>query len=299
MRVRQHFCEKDPESLEDRFGNFVPAAEPVPFNYEPRLAQCVTKPLRSDIGQDLILHSVALEDWEAFAFRHERAPFLCGEQIPGELHQSRVGAIRVEHRIARQHGALGKSSEHRFARICAECAFDFFEECQHGLAHGSETFGNLVREIAGPPCRLILGHARHVDEPPGPRVPWPKTQRERSFGKDKPCAGRHVQDVGQRHEIVPRRTEAVQEHHERAVAPAFPICATGKAKSETSELSYAHIISRSVTGLAQVQVLEEGQQSVKRRFDDWLPPYGNKGSLAHRLDVLDDLTGQFDVGIAC
>lgn len=81
--------------------------------------------------------------------------------------------------------------------------------------------------------------------------------------------------------------------------PPVAICATGKAKSETSELSYAHVTSRAVTGLAQVQVLEEGQQSVKRRFDHWLPPYGNKGSLAHGLDVLNDLAGKFDVAIAC
>ena len=170
-------------------------------------------------------------------------------------------------------------------------AFDFFEKRQHGLARRSETFGNLVQEISGPPCRLILSHARHVDEPPGARIPRPKTQGERSFRKDKPRAGRHVQDVGQRYEIVPRRAEPVQQDDHRTVASAVAICATGKAKRETSELSYAHIISRSVTGLTQVQVLEEGQQSVKRRFDDWLPPYGNKGSLAHGLNVLDDLTG--------
>jgi hypothetical protein len=169
----------------------------------------------------------------------------------------------------------------------------------HGSVRRGEAFGNLVREIAGPPCRLILSHARHVDEPPGPRVPRPKAQRKRSFGKDKPCADGHVQDVGQRHKIVPRRADPVQEYHDRAVASAFAIRATGKANSETSELSYAHIISRSVTGLAQVQILEEGQQSVKRRFDDWLPPYGNKGSLAHCLNVLDDLASQFDVGITC
>ena len=170
-------------------------------------------------------------------------------------------------------------------------SFDFFEERQHRLARRSEAFGDLVREIAHPTCRLIRRHARHVDEPPGARIPRPKTQRERAFGKHKPRPGRHVQDVGQRHEIVPWRAEAVQQDDDRTVASAFSIYATGKAKSETSELSYAHIISRSATGLAQVQVLEEGQQSVKRRFDDWLPPYGNKGSLAHGLDVLDDLTG--------
>ena len=169
----------------------------------------------------------------------------------------------------------------------------------HGSVRRCEAFGNFVREIAGPSCRVILGNTGHVDEPPGARVPRAKAQREWAFGKDKPRAGRHVQDVGQRHKIVPRRAEAVQEYHDRAVASAFAICAAGKVNSETSELSYAHIISRSATGLAQVQVLEEGQQSIKRRFDHWLSPYGNKGSLAHGLDVLDDLAGQFDVAIAC
>ena len=74
MRVSQHLREKDTESLENGFWNFVPAAESVPFDRKTGLTQCVTKPLRSDIGQDLILHSVALEDWEAFAFRHEGIP---------------------------------------------------------------------------------------------------------------------------------------------------------------------------------------------------------------------------------
>ena len=107
----------------------------------------------------------------------------------------------------------------------------------HGSVRRSEAFGNLVREIAGPPCRLILSHARHVDEPPSARIPWPKTQRERSFGKHKPRAGRHVQDVGQRHEIVPRRAKAVQQDDDRTVASASAICVTGKANSEISELS--------------------------------------------------------------
>ena len=144
--VSQHFCEKNPESLENWFWNFVPAAEPVPFDRKTGLAQCVAKSLRSTIGQDLILHPVAVEDREAFAFRHEGIPDRLREQIPGELHQSRIGAIRVEHRIAREHGALGKSAEHCLARICAECAFDFFQERQHGLAHGSQTFGNLLAQ---------------------------------------------------------------------------------------------------------------------------------------------------------
>ena len=75
-----------------------------------------------------------------------------------------------------------------------------------------------LREIAYPTCRLIRCNARHVDEPPGTRIARPKTQRERAFGKHKPRTGRHVQDVGQRDEIVPRGAEAMQEQdHDRAV----------------------------------------------------------------------------------
>ncbi len=74
MRVSQHSGEKDPESLKDRCWNFVPAAEPVPFNRKAGLAQCVAKSLRSHVGQDLVLHSMALEDRQAFALRHEGIP---------------------------------------------------------------------------------------------------------------------------------------------------------------------------------------------------------------------------------
>ena len=86
---------------------------------------------------------------------------------------------------------------------------------------------------------MILGDAPHVDEPPGARVPRSKTQRERSFGKHKPRADRHVQDVGQRHEIVPRRAEAVQEHDDRAAASAFAICAAGDTNSQPAHFVVA------------------------------------------------------------
>ena len=100
MRASQYLHEKDSESLEDWFWNFVPAAEPVPFDRKTGLAQCVAKSRRSDIGQDLVLHPVALKDREALPFRHERAPFLCGEQIARKLHQPRIGTICVEYGIA-------------------------------------------------------------------------------------------------------------------------------------------------------------------------------------------------------
>ena len=76
MRVSQHFCEKDSESLEDWFWNFVPAAESVPFDCETGLTQCVAKSRGSDIGQDLVLHPVALKDWQPFALLKQRTPFL-------------------------------------------------------------------------------------------------------------------------------------------------------------------------------------------------------------------------------
>ncbi len=178
------------------------------------MTQCVAKSFRSHVGQELVLRPMALKHRQPFAFLEQRNPFLCGKERSGQLDQPGIGLRRSEHHVTRKHCALGKSSENGLARICAEFVFDFFEEHQHGLARRSEAFGDVLREISHSTCRLIRGNARHVDEPPGACIPRPKTQRERAFRKDKPRAGRHVQDVGQRHKIVPRRAEAVQEQDE-------------------------------------------------------------------------------------
>ena len=83
--------EKDTESLEDWFWNFVPAAETVPFDGKAGLAQCVAKSLRSDIRQELILRSMALKDRQPFSFLEQRNPFLCGEERSGQLDQPGIG----------------------------------------------------------------------------------------------------------------------------------------------------------------------------------------------------------------
>ena len=168
---------------------------------------------------------MALKHRQVFALLEQRSPFLCGEERSGELDQPGIGLRRSEHQIAGEHRALGKSPEDCLTRVCAEFAFDFFEEPQHGLACRSEAFGNVLREITHPTFRLIRCNARHVDEPPGARIPRPKTQRERAFRKDKPRPGRYIQDVGQRHKVVPRRAESVQKQDERSATSALSICA--------------------------------------------------------------------------
>jgi hypothetical protein len=107
---RQNFGEKDTESLNYRFRNFMSAAEAVPLDGKTGLTQGVAETFRSNIGQDFVMHAVALKYREAFPLRQERTPYRLRYQIAGELYESRIGTICVEQRIAREHGALRESS---------------------------------------------------------------------------------------------------------------------------------------------------------------------------------------------
>jgi len=212
------------------------AAEAVPFNRKPRVGQPVSEFFCRNIRQDLVLHSMALKDRQPFAFLEQWIPFLCSEERAGQLDQPGIRLSRFEHHITRKHGALGKSPEDGLTRVSVEVLFDLFEEDQHRLARRSQAFGNLLREIADPACRLIRGNARHVDNPPGARIPWAETQRERAFRKNKPRAGWHIQDIGQRHKIVPRRAETVQEQDERAATSTLSICTARDPRPQTANL---------------------------------------------------------------
>ena len=100
--------------------------EAVPFNGEPPVTQRVSQPFCSHVRQYFVLHPMALEDREPFAFLEQWNPFLRGEERSGQLDQSGIGLRRSEHHITGQHGALGKSPEDGRTRICAELSFDLF-----------------------------------------------------------------------------------------------------------------------------------------------------------------------------
>jgi len=196
------------------------------------------------------------------------------------LDQPGIGLRCSEHQITRKHRALGKSSENGLARICAEFVFDFLEELQHGLASRSKAFGDLVREIAHPTCRLIRRHARHVDEPPGARIPRPETQRERAFGKYKPRPGRHGQDVSHRHKIVPWGPEAVQEQDERTATSALSICAACDPRPQPAYLIFSH--ERPVISYTNIAAMRRCRRAMiqprvvgkmeRTRPSEWPPP---------------------------
>jgi len=97
-----------------------------------------------------------------------------------------------------------------------------------------------LREIAQPPCRLIRGYARHVDNPPGARVTRAKTQREWTFWKDKSRPGRHVQSFSQRQEVVSRRAKAMQEQDEGTATSTLSIRTARDPRSQTAYLFFAH-----------------------------------------------------------
>src|SRR5262245_10877347 len=226
-------------------------AETVPFDSETGPAQCVAKPFPPDIRQGFVLRSMTLKDRQPFALLEQWSPFLYRQERSGQLDQSGIELRRSEHYITRKHGALGKSSEDDLARVRVEMLFHLIEEGQHCLACRSEACGNLVGKIADAACRLIRGNTSHVNNPPGARIPRPKTQRERTFGKDEPRAGWHIQNVSQGHQIVSRCSEPVQEQDERTVAATLPICTTSDPCSQTTDLCVTHD-----RALFQIQILQ-------------------------------------------
>src|SRR5262245_57459852 len=263
-------------------------AETVPFDSETGPAQCVAKPFRPDIRQGFVLPSMALKDRQPFPLLKQWSPFLYRQERSGQLNQSGIGLRGSEHYITRKHGALGKSSEDGLARVRIEMLLDFFKEGQHRLACRSEACGNLVRKIADTACRLIRGNARHVNNPPGSRIPRPKTKREWTFWKDKPRVGRHIQNVSHRHQIVSRCSEPVQEQDERAVAGTLPICATSDSCSQTTYLCVTH-----EQALLEIQILQQCHDAVERGFNDRLLVEGNECALLVGLDFAYEVLNLF------
>ena len=68
----------------------------------------------------------------------------------------------------------------------------------------------------------------------------PKLNESGPSGKTNLVPAGTCQDVGQRHKIVPRRAEAVQEQDERTATSTLSICAARDPRPQPAYLFFAH-----------------------------------------------------------
>ena len=104
----------------------------------------------------------------------------------------------MEHSIAGEHGALGKSTNHRLLVVKRELLWEFFEKGEYALSRQGQALWNLHGQITNTTCLSISLDTRKVDDPPSPRVAEPHIEREGSFRKEPASPTGNVDHICQR-----------------------------------------------------------------------------------------------------
>ena len=87
----------------------------------------------------------------------------------------------------------------------------------------SQALRDLDRQITNAACGAIFLDTREVDDPPGTCIAEPQVERERRFRKEPACSSRNINHTRQRHQIVSRRAETMEQHDEGAVSASLTV----------------------------------------------------------------------------
>jgi hypothetical protein len=132
----------------------------------------------------------------------------------------------VENRIAGEHGSLRKSTDDGLLVVNLDLPWEFFEERQYSFSRQGQALWNLYRQIANATGSTIFLDAPEVDDPPGTRVAQSHIERKRRFGKEPSYPSWSLDHVSERHQIVTRRSESMEEHDKGTITAPMAVDAT-------------------------------------------------------------------------
>ena len=175
---------------------------------------------------------MTLQHVQSSPSRRERGPLVLGEQRPAHQDQaeerpslrsarSQLNIAPCEKPPSMTLSGAAPSSRSSSLSIVVTCS----RASAHALRH-------LFRSVAQGAVSHRAFERCHVDHPPSPRVAVAAAELERGFGKSEARISGHVELPPERHQVVTRRAEAVEQNDEWPVAASFAIGTPGDSNGK-------------------------------------------------------------------